>query len=80
MREHAFLAAPGPRWARFGRLALSGILTITLAAPVLAQSVLGTIRGTVTDPQGAAVAGAAVLVVDQSTGVPRSVETGPQGR
>ncbi len=71
MREHAFLAAPEPCWVRLGRLALSGILAMALAAPVLAQSVLGTIRGTVTDPQGGAVAGAAILVVDESTGVPR---------
>jgi hypothetical protein len=53
---------------------------MAIATPVLAQSFLGTIRGTVTDPQGAAVQGAAVLVVDESTGVPRSVETDSQGR
>ena len=48
--------------------------------PALAQSFLGTIRGTVTDPQGAAVPGAAVLIVDESTGVPRTVETDAEGR
>jgi hypothetical protein len=45
-----------------------------------AQSFLGTIRGTVLDPQGAAVKGASVLVVDESTGVPRPVETDAEGR
>jgi hypothetical protein len=45
-----------------------------------AQSFLGTIRGTVTDPQGAGVSDAAMLIVDESTGVPRAVGTDSQGR
>jgi hypothetical protein len=53
---------------------------MAVAAPALAQSFLGTIRGTVTDPQGGAVPKAAVLVVDASTGVPRAVETDAEGR
>ena len=48
--------------------------------PADAQSVLGTLRGTVMDPQGAGVPSAAVLVVDESTGVPRSIETDHEGR
>jgi Carboxypeptidase regulatory-like domain len=47
---------------------------------VRAQSFLGTIRGTVVDPQGAAVKDAAVLIIDQSTGVPRAVGTDSEGR
>ena len=67
-------SAPGPlRLLVF--LAVAGI-----AVPLHAQSVLGTIRGTVTDPQGGTVAKAAVLVVDEATGVPRPVETDDQGR
>ena len=50
------------------------------AAAVRAQSFLGTIRGTVVDPQGGAVSGAAVLIVDESTGVPRAVDTDAEGR
>jgi hypothetical protein len=50
---------------------------ITAAA---AQSFLGTIRGTVVDPQGQVVQAAAVLITDEATGVPRSVETDAQGR
>ncbi len=80
MREDALRAAPEPRGARFRRLALAGILAMAVAAPALAQSFLGTIRGTVTDPQGGAVPKASVLVVDESTGVPRPVETDAQGR
>jgi hypothetical protein len=51
-----------------------------VAGVVTAQSFLGTIRGTVVDPQGAPISGAAVLIVDESTGVPRAVETDTQGR
>jgi hypothetical protein len=47
---------------------------------VRAQSFLGTIRGTVVDPQGGAVKDAAVLIVDESTGVPRAVGTDAEGR
>ena len=45
-----------------------------------AQSFLGTIRGTITDPQGQVVPNAAVLITDESTGVPRALETDAQGR
>ena len=59
---------------------LSFLAAVLLVGPALAQSFLGTIRGTVTDPQGAVVAGAAVLIVDEATGVPRAVDTDSQGR
>jgi hypothetical protein len=61
-------------------LALPLLLALAFAAPALAQSFLGTVRGTVSDPQGAAVAGAAILIVDEATQIPRSVETDAQGR
>ena len=50
-----------------------------LAAPLHAQSVLGTIRGTVTDPQGGMVPKATVLITDEATGVPRTLETNAEG-
>src|SRR5687767_6069671 len=58
-------------------LSLAGL---AIAGLLEAQSFLGTIRGTVVDPQGAAVAGASVLIIDADTGVPRPVETDAQGR
>ncbi len=64
-----------PRFVLFALLALLGV-----AAAVSAQSVLGTIRGTVTDPQGGVVAKASVLITDENTGVPRTVETDAEGR
>jgi hypothetical protein len=51
-----------------------------IAAPLDAQSFLGTIRGTVVDPQGQPVKGAAILIVDEATEVPRALETDDQGR
>ena len=51
-----------------------------VAGTAHAQSFLGTIRGTVVDPQGGGVKDAAVLVVDEGTGVPRAVTTDNQGR
>jgi len=64
-----------PRFVVFALLALLGVV-----ASVSAQSFLGTIRGTVVDPQGAAVAKASILITDESTGVPRTAETDTEGR
>ncbi len=62
------------------RLSLLSVASLLLAGPVHAQSFLGTIRGTVVDPQGAAVAGASVLIIDLDTGVSRAVDTDAAGR
>jgi hypothetical protein len=56
------------------------LIPLAFATSSAAQSFLGTLRGTVLDPQGAAVKGAAVLVTDEATGVPRALETDDQGR
>ena len=55
-------------------------LPFAFSAPAFAQSFLGTIRGTVVDPQGQVVPGAAVLIIDDATGVPRTLETDAEGR
>ena len=65
--------------------ALATVLAVSTSAfafstPAFTQSFLGTIRGTVVDPQGQAVQGAAVLVIDDATGVPRTLETDAEGR
>jgi Carboxypeptidase regulatory-like domain len=64
-----------PRFVLVALLALLGV-----AAAVSAQSILGSIRGTVTDPQGGVVPGASVLITDEATGVPRTTETDAEGR
>src|SRR5512136_1002482 len=53
---------------------------LCVAATVSAQSFLGTIRGTVTDPQEGVVPNASVLITDESTGVPRTAATDAEGR
>ena len=45
------------------------LLTWILAAPLLAQTGAASITGLVTDPSGAAAAGAAVTATSQATGV-----------
>ena len=58
------------------------ILLILLAgaSPALAQSFLGTLRGTVTDAQGAVVSGASVLIIDEDSGATRTIDTDTEGR
>jgi outer membrane receptor protein involved in Fe transport len=57
-------------------LALLGAFTLTLVTiifvfspPVMAQATTGTLKGTVVDPNGQAVAGASVTVVNEATGI-----------
>src|SRR5437899_3787915 len=64
----------------FAAAAFLLLIVIGLGTPARGQSFLGTIRGTVSDPQGQIVQGATVLITDEATGVPRTVETGAQGR
>src|SRR6187397_2052786 len=81
MPKHARTAIPAMQRVARGFLALFVFLvTYTMTTPAGAQSFLGTIRGTVVDPQGSVVPGAAVLIVDEGTNVPRAVETDAEGR
>ena len=54
-------------------------LVLLLAAPVFAQKFTSQIRGTVTDPTGAAVSGAKVTLTNEGTGVSRTLNTNAQG-
>ncbi|HXK12481.1 MAG TPA: carboxypeptidase-like regulatory domain-containing protein, partial [Vicinamibacteria bacterium] len=81
MRGQPFGAALGARSAPAMRLVLLLLLAaMGVSAPAWAQSVLGTLRGTVSDPQGGVVAKASVLITDEATGIPRTLETDAQGR
>src|SRR6266404_1955030 len=55
------------------------VLLSSSAPAALAQDVKGSVRGTVTDEQGAAVTGAEVTISDSSTGFSRSTTTGSDG-
>src|SRR5437870_1346458 len=62
------------------RLLISGLLVLVLTLSVSAQLPIATINGTVTDPQGAAVVGAKVVVTSKATGLSRETATGADGR
>src|SRR5438874_2038878 len=55
------------------------LLTFLFSAAASAQTFRGTILGTVTDPNGAVVAGARVTVKNTSTGLERSTTTDEAG-
>ena len=63
--------------ARFGYLAV--VFSLLFSASAFAQKVSGSITGTVTDPQGAVVAGATVTITDVGTNAVRSTTTGSAG-
>src|SRR5438876_3443986 len=60
-------------------LAVSGLLIGFWTTQAWGQSVYGSIHGTVTDPQGAAVVGATVTVTDQNKGTVQQAATNDSG-
>jgi hypothetical protein len=54
-------------------------ICMCVSLPLSAQKVTGTIRGTVTDPSGAVVPGADVMVTDPTTGATRTVKSSGSG-
>ncbi|MCU1270856.1 MAG: hypothetical protein JWN74_2150 [Acidobacteriaceae bacterium] len=56
-----------------------GFLLLLISTSLVAQTFRGTILGTVTDPQGAVVAGAKVTVRNVDTGLERTSETSADG-
>ena len=62
------------------RLCCCALLMVATAAPAaLAQSVSGTILGTVTDSSGAIVAGAKVTIINEGTALTRTVTSDANG-
>ncbi len=63
------------------RIRLAGVLCLLLFAtvPTFSQSTTGRILGSVTDPSGAGVAGAAVVITDVQRGTTRAVATDASG-
>jgi carboxypeptidase family protein/TonB-dependent receptor-like protein len=64
---------------RAGQLFSSAILTLCIAASLSAQINTATVGGTITDPSGAAVQGATIVVENSATGVRREVQTNDSG-
>src|SRR5678815_4695164 len=61
------------------RLSYAPVFILVLAAVASAQTFRGTILGTVSDPNGAVVAGATIKVKNTSTGLERTTTTDPEG-
>ena len=62
-------------------LLLAAAIALELASfSLMAQSTTGTISGTVTDNSGAVLPAAKVLIVNEDTGISRTVQADPQGR
>src|ERR1039457_6746417 len=61
------------------RIIMWGVLVLLSVSVALAQAPTGTILGTVKDPSGAVVAGAAVTVKNLDTGFSRTATTGDDG-
>jgi hypothetical protein len=71
---------PGTSVFRIRSLFLLIVMIAAAAAPAaVAQSVSGTILGTVTDPSGAIVANAKVTVINEGTGLTRTVTSDANG-
>jgi hypothetical protein len=69
------------RTSRWGLLLAAALLAAGHfgAAPAAAQILYGTVVGNVTDPSGAAIPGATVVVTNRQTNWTRQVSTGPAG-
>ena len=50
-----------------------------LAIPLLAQTIFGTILGTVTDPSGAVMTGVTITITNQGENISHDVKTDAQG-
>lgn len=66
-------------WKLYSGVALASIMTAAIVAPAEAQVTTSNIRGQVVDANGAAVAGAEVVVTDSRTGRVDTATTGADG-
>src|SRR3990172_7362537 len=67
------------RYARLSQFFLAVLVSSILAVPTYGQLGKGVITGTVTDPTGAVIPGATVALVNEATGVERTIQTSSAG-
>lgn len=63
----------------FSGLAFALMISLVSFSPALAQATTGTVSGSVSDPNGAVVAGATVTLTNNATGQSRTVSTNDRG-
>lgn len=73
------MATTRVRWHLNFRFSVILLLTLSLAAPALAQEATGRVVGTVTDSQGAAIPGTRIVVRNIGTNVDSETVTNDQG-
>src|SRR5579862_1555205 len=61
-------------------LGILGLMLLSSAAVVWGQETMGTISGTVKDSSGSAIAGATVVILNEETGISRTVTSDDGGR
>lgn len=67
-------------WKWLGKwMAMAAMLAVALAAPAWGQNINATLTGTVADPTGALIPGAAVEIRNNATGAARTVHTDAHG-
>jgi hypothetical protein len=66
-------------YARLGELLATVVLSLAFATLAYGQLGRGMVRGVVTDPSGAVIPGASVTLLNDATGVQRTVETNAAG-
>ncbi|HEY9283085.1 MAG TPA: TonB-dependent receptor [Pyrinomonadaceae bacterium] len=73
------MTQPAPRPRLVGRFLAAAFCLLASALPLAAQSNQGAVTGTVTDPQGAVVRDARVVVTNRATGQVREATTSDDG-
>ncbi len=71
--------ATGARRAKIAAVLALVCCAMCFSVPVLAQGSGGTVNGTITDPSGAAIPKADVILVHQDTGAVRTILTNDRG-
>ncbi len=64
----------------FSGLAFALMISLVSFSPALAQATTGTVSGSISDPNGAVVAGATVTLTNTATGQSRTVSTNDRGQ
>src|SRR3954469_23470939 len=77
LKESFPMSTSKSRWSRLPYLL---VVVLLLSVPAPAQTITGSIAGTVTDPNGSIIPGAMVTITSDKTNEVRNVTTNDEGR